>query len=384
VTRWSDVLERWPGVNAGRARGVPRRRRRAARQPGPATVIYRWDLDKTYLKSDFESLRKMMRVPFERAEDKVDEPGVVALIRALKVTARQEGRTALVYFISASPPQIGRAIREKLALDGIETDGIVFKDQLQHLVRGHFRYLREQVGFKLAELLKARLEAPPGAVEFLFGDDWESDPIIYSLYADVIAGCLDHEALGDILVRLRIDPARLVEIKALGRRVTAAAAVRRIFINLERRTPPARFRPFGARLVPTFNYFQTALVLHEEGVLPVAAVIEVGRSLIERSAYTRERLRNSLDDLGRRGYLAPVVLAALRRDFEEAGILPAGGEIGTLPGRLWRRLSGTRRRRHRRPVHRLEGPPAASTVIEYQRVVDAWLASGGRPGGEPA
>ena len=385
MTVWSNVLARRPGADGGRTRVMPRRRQRAARRPAPVTIIYRWDLDKTYLKSDFESLRKMMRMPFERAEDKVDEPGVVALIRALKATARNEGRAALVYFISASPPQMGRAIRDKLALDGVETDGIVFKDQLQHLVRGRFRYLREQVGFKLAELLKARVDAPPGAVEFLFGDDWESDPIIYSLYADVIAGSLDHEALGDILVRLRIDPARLVEIKALARRVVGADAVRRIFINLERRTPPGRFRPFGARLVPTFNYFQTALVLHEEGVLPVAAVVEVGRSLIERSAYTREGLRNSLDDLGRRSHVEPLTLAALRRDLEEAGILATSGGFGALPRRLWRRLIWGRRRRHRRPVHRLEEPRAASTtVVEYQRVVDAWLASGGRPGGEPA
>ena len=135
-----------------------------------------------------------------------------------------------------------------------------------------FRFLREQVGFKLAELLKARLAAPPGAVEFLFGDDWESDPIIYSLYADVIAGRLEHDALADILVRLRIDPARLVEIKALSQRIAPADAVRRIFINLERRTPPDRFRAFGARLVPTFNYFQTALVLYEEGMVPLTAV----------------------------------------------------------------------------------------------------------------
>ena len=109
----------------------------------------------------------MMRVPFERAEDKVDEPGVVALMRALpRQRARGGAARSFVYFVSASPPQIGRAIREKLALDGVEIDGIVFKDQLQHLVRGRFRYLREQVGFKLAELLKARLAAPPGAAEY--------------------------------------------------------------------------------------------------------------------------------------------------------------------------------------------------------------------------
>jgi hypothetical protein len=356
---WVEVL---------RARG-PRRRSAAPLVP----VVYRWDLDKTYLKSDFESLRKMMRVPFERAEDKIDEPGVVALMRALRASARAEGRKVLVYFISASPPQIGRAIREKLTLDGVEVDGIVFKDQLQHLVRGRFRFLREQIGFKLAELLKARLAAPPGAVEYLFGDDWESDSLCYSLYADVVSGRLDHQALGDILVRLRIDPARLVEIRALARKVKAANAVSRIFINLERRTPPGRFRAFGARLVPTFNYFQTALVLHDEGMVPLAAVVAVGHSLIDRAKYTRVQLRNSLDDLVRRGHLRRDD-PHLRRDLEEAGVLPSSVVAGSWSQRLWRRL------RRRRPPARLGGPPRPAAVVDYPRLVDAWLASGGRPG----
>ena len=374
TTRWDALRARWP-----RANGHWSLRPRATRRPAPATVIYRWDLDKTYLKSDFESLRKMMRVPFERARDKIDEPGVVALIRALKASALREQRTAFVYFISASPPQIGRAIREKLALDGIEFDGILFKDQLQHLVRGRFRLLREQVGFKLAELLRARLSAPAGAVEFLFGDDWESDPIIYSLYADVIAGRLEHDALADILVRLRIDPARLVEIKALSQKIAPADAVRRIFINLERRTPPDRFRSFGARLVPTFNYFQTALVLYEEGVVPLAAIVDVGRSLLERSAYSAARLRNSLDDLARRGYVAPAAAVALRAELEEAGVLPSTGVLGLWPRQLWRRWR-RRRQRARAPM----APAIAAAAIEYPRLIDAWVASGSRLGGEPS
>jgi len=374
TTRWDALRARWP-----RSNGHWSLRPRATRRPAPATVIYRWDLDKTYLKSDFESLRKMMRVPFERARDKIDEPGVVALIRALKASALREQRTAFVYFISASPPQIGRAIREKLALDGIEFDGILFKDQLQHLVRGRFRLLREQVGFKLAELLRARLAAPAGAVEFLFGDDWESDPIIYSLYADVIAGRLEHDALADILVRLRIDPARLVEIKALSQKIAPADAVRRIFINLERRTPPDRFRSFGARLVPTFNYFQTALVLYEEGVVPLAAIVDVGRSLLERSAYSAARLRNSLDDLARRGYVAPAAAVALRAELEEAGVLPSTGVLGLWPRQLWRRWR-RRRQRARAPM----APAIAAAAIEYPRLIDAWVASGSRLGGEPS
>jgi hypothetical protein len=364
----SETSARPGWVEALRARR-PRGRLAVAAPP----VVYRWDLDKTYLKSDFESLTKMMRVPFERAEDKIDEPGVVALMRALRAGARAEGRRMLVYFVSASPPQIGRAIKEKLALDGVEIDGIVFKDQLQHLVRGRFRFLREQIGFKLAELLKARLAAPPDAIEYLFGDDWESDSLCYSIYADVVAGRLDHQALGDILVRLRIDPARLVEIRSLARRVPAVDAVRRIFINLERRTPPGRFRSFGERLVPTFNYFQTALVLHEEGMVPLAAVVAVGHSLIDRATYTRGQLRNSLDDLVRRGHLHHDD-PALRRDLEESGVLPSTIAYGTWTQRLWRRL-----RRRRRPMPRPVAPQRP-VVVDYPRLVDAWLASGGRPG----
>jgi len=374
VTGWKSVLGRWrAGDRAWRRMLASRRARLAPRRP--AIVIHRWDLDKTYLKSDFESLRKMVRLPFERAEDKIDEPGVVALIRALKARTGDQGSRAFVYFISASPPQIGRAIRAKLALDGIEADGIVFKNQIQHLVRGRFRYLREQVGFKLAELLKARLGAPAGAAEFLYGDDWESDPLIYSLYADVIAGRLDPDALGDILVRLRIDPARLVEIKALSERVAADDAVRRIFINLERRTPPGRFHTFGARLVPTFNYFQTALVLHEEDIVPLTAVVEVARSLLDRSGYTRERLRNSLEDLSRRGYLAPGAAGVLRHRLEAVGIIAGVAPLATWPRRLWRRV----RRGHPRREARA---PVAWTAVDYPRLIDAWIAAGRSLGGE--
>ncbi len=128
-----------------------------------APLLCRWDLDKTYLRSEFDSLRSLLRTAFERAEDKVEVPGVAELIRALKAAAERRGSSALVYFVSASPPQIGTAIRKKLALDGVPYDGIVFKDQLAYLKRGQLRNLREHVGFKLAELLRGRLAAPPGA-----------------------------------------------------------------------------------------------------------------------------------------------------------------------------------------------------------------------------
>lgn len=295
---------------------------RAAPPPVGERLVFRWDLDKTYLKSEFESLREMMRIPFEKAEDKVAAPGVAALIRGLREDALSHGRAVRVYFVSASPPQIGRAIRRKLELDGIIHDGIVFKDQLQRLMRGKFRHLREHIGYKLTELLKARTAEPPAAREYLFGDDWESDPLIYSMYADIIAGRIDAVGLGALLRAVRVDPPLIEQACSLARQLTPADAVARIFINLERRTPPARLRAYGPRLVPAFNYLQTAACLHAEGVLSAAGVAQVARSLLEDSAYTPDRLANSLADIERRGHVPAGPAQRLRETLQTAGLLP--------------------------------------------------------------
>src|SRR6185436_6317990 len=264
-------------------------RRRTQRAVLPP-LLCRWDLDKTYLRTEFATLRQLWRTARERGEDKVDVPGVAEVLKGLRATADRRGRTIGLNFVSASPPQIGKAIRDKLALDGVPYDGIVFKDQLDHLRRGKIHLLREHVGFKLAALLRGRLAAPAGSVELLFGDDWESDPLTYSLYADVLDGTLADDRLAALLVRVGVDPTLQPEIQRLAHEAGQPGGVERIFINLERRTPPAVFRLYGTRVVPTFNYFQTALVLAAESYLDADDVGRVARSLVERSGYTPRRL----------------------------------------------------------------------------------------------
>src|SRR5206468_1388906 len=330
----------------GGAMRIRRARPGAAPPAAGAPLLCRWDLDKTYLRSEFDSLRSLLRTAFERAEDKVEVPGVAELIRALKAAAERHGRKALVYFVSASPPQIGAAVRKKLALDGVPYDGIVFKDQLAHLRRGKLRNLREHVGFKLGELLRGRLAAPPGAAELLFGDDWELDSLIYSLYADVLAARLPPAHLEPLLRRIRVDPGLADEILALAGRAAGGERVARIFINLERRSPPATFRLFGPGLVPTFNYFQTAAVLGAEGYLGAEDVARVGRVLLEGAGYTARGLENSLGDLVRRGFLEPAAAGALGTRLRAAGVLPPADG----PRARWRRVLGAlgRLRRRRR------------------------------------
>lgn len=343
-------------------------REHAAVEPAPQ-IIYRWDLDKTYLKSEFESLREMMRIPFEKAEDKIAAPGVAALIRALRTEAIRREWEVRIFFISASPPQIARQIKKKLELDGVVYDGIVFKDQLQRIMRGKFRHLREHVGYKLTELLQARRADPPGASEYLFGDDWESDPIIYSIYADVLAGRLAAAELEEILRAVRVDAQLIARARLLAEELAQTDAVRRIFINLERRTPPASFRTFGRRLVPAFNYFQTAACLYEHGVLPPAAVAEVGRSLIVESSYTPARLANSLADIERRGHLGAKAAWSLRRFLREEELLPPRGRVARL--RDW--WQGVRAR-SRRTLDEVTAEPIDYLALVAHREAEAHRA----------
>jgi hypothetical protein len=335
---------------------------RAAPSAPQTQLVFRWDLDKTYLKSEFETLRDMMRIPFEKAEDKVAAPGVAALIRAVRESSLGRGRAIRVQFVSASPPQIGRAIRRKLELDGIVYDSIVFKNQLQRLMRGKFRHLREQVGFKLTELLKARQQESPTAREYLFGDDWESDPLIYSLYADIVAGRVDTVELAAILRAVRVEAPLIDQACALAAALQPVDAVARIFINLERRTPPAQLRAYGGRLVPTFNYLQTAACLYDEDVLSAAGAVQVARSLLEDSSYSPERLLNSLADIVRRGHLPPAAATELREALARTGIVAPA----PLPSRLERLRRWWRRRRAHAAVPAVA---PAGAVVDYRTMV---------------
>jgi hypothetical protein len=323
--------------------------RLARRRPAP--LLCRWDLDKTYLHSEFDTLRQMWRTAWERGKDKVAVAGVPEVIKALKGAADRHDQPIATYFVSASPPQIGKAIRDKLALDGVPYDGITFKNQLEHLKRGKFRNLREHVGYKLGELLRGRRSAAAGTHELLFGDDWESDPLTYSLYADVVAGRLPAAAFEMVLRRIGVDPLLLPELLALAADVPAGGGVERIFINLARRTPPAVLRVFGTRVVPTFNYFQTALVLAALGLLDPIDVATIGNAFVATHGSTSRRLGNSLDDLVRRHVLTPHAARRVSGVLQRAGMLVPVRRVPTVERiRDWARDVRGRGRAGTRPA----------------------------------
>ena len=64
------------------------------------TRIARWDLDKTYLRTDFDTLRDLLRTAIERPDQKRTVPGAAALLREL-------GRAGVETHILSGSPAVG-------------------------------------------------------------------------------------------------------------------------------------------------------------------------------------------------------------------------------------------------------------------------------------
>jgi len=164
--------------------------------------VARWDLDKTYLRTDFDTVRDLIRTAIERPDQKRTVPGAAALMREL-------GRAEVpIDILSGSPEQLRGRIIEKLRLDGVRFNSLTLKPNLRNILRLRFRAVRGQLGYKLPALLRLRCEMAQqrddrGELvhEALLGDDAEADAFVYSLYADVCGGAVDAALLGRIMHR---------------------------------------------------------------------------------------------------------------------------------------------------------------------------------------
>ena len=157
---------------------------------------FRWDLDKTYLRTEFDSFADLAKSAIETAADKRAFPGATALLRALV----QDGHRICI--VSGSPTQMRQVLAAKLALDGIAYDEFVLKNNLKNILRGRFRALRAQIPYKLPAMLRSRMSIAADS-ETLFGDDAEADAIIYCLYADLVKGRVSLGDLERVLVASR-------------------------------------------------------------------------------------------------------------------------------------------------------------------------------------
>jgi hypothetical protein len=299
--------------------------------------IARWDLDKTYLRTEFDTLRDLVRTALERPDQKMTNPGASTLLRELVRCGMA------VHILSGSPEQMRGRLEDKLRLDGITWESFTLKPNLSNVLRLRFRAIKDQLGYKLPALLRARSlvahgpdEGPPPR-ETLFGDDAEADAYVYSLYADFVAGVVSEAMLLEVLEKGRVYPDVVAEAMEHARVIEHGDLVERIFIHLERQTPPEEFRVYGGRVVPFYNYLQAAFVLQEDGRLSAESVLRVAVELILEHRFDGDALARSYLDLARRGHLRGVgaeELGAALEAWTKKERLPAAGDLRTMVERL--------------------------------------------------
>jgi hypothetical protein len=264
--------------------------------------IARWDLDKTYLRTEFDTLRDLVRTAFERADEKRTNPGAMTLMREMAKSASE------IHILSGSPEQMRRRLEAKLHIDGIVWQSFTLKPNLKNALRLRFRAIKDQLGYKLPMLLRARSEVQvaedvPLPRETLFGDDAEADAFVYSLYADFVSGRVQEQTIADVLEHGNVYEDVVLQACAYARKVVRCDAVERVLIHLEGQSHPEQFRVYGPRIIPFYNYLQAAFVVYEDERIAPEAVVRVAVELVSGHRFDGDQLARSYGELVRRGHL---------------------------------------------------------------------------------
>ena len=113
------------------------------------------------------------------------------------------------------------------------------------------------------------------AAEYLFGDDVEQDADAFHLYARLIHGELSVCEADATMAQRGVSKAdRQAALALVSRLPLERGRVKRIFIHLERRTPPDKFLRFGKIVAPVKSAFQLGLALYALGLVDSDVVLQ--------------------------------------------------------------------------------------------------------------
>jgi hypothetical protein len=297
--------------------------------------VFVWDLDKTYLDTSIDSLTKLLITAVERAFNKKNVPGTRALLQALSKnwTDRKGQNRFPVYFITASPPQLEERISEKFALDNIKPFGCFYKDNLRNLRPSRLWQLSKQVGYKVQALLQLRLKLRDDVRQVFWGDDSESDAIIYNLYSDICARRLSAVDIRHVLKSLSVSNEQIEQILQLQSQISMDDPVEKIYINLAVDTDPDYYLKFGRRTMPSYNTFQVACDLFQDSRLSIEGVYAIAQDMIYNYGNSPDELTRSFDDMIRRKILGETTVAKAEAFFKEKGLFHPSYKPIQAPGK---------------------------------------------------
>jgi hypothetical protein len=267
--------------------------------------VFVWDLDRTYLDTRVDSLSGLIEAIMERSWLKKNVPASNILLKQLQErwTEAKGVKSFPIFFITASPQQLEERIREKLQFDGVIPAGCYFKNNLKNLRPSRWRRLKRHIGYKISALLHLRSKLPENVEQVLWGDDSESDAIIYNLYSDICGRRIWESDLRLLLKKLGLAPDNIELIMDLAKKIPEGDPVKKIYINLAIDTDHDYYLKFGRRTVATYNTFQVALDLFQDHRLKLEDVTLVFDEMVNKYGFTQEELVKSLVEFTKRPQL---------------------------------------------------------------------------------
>jgi len=228
------------------------------------------DIDKTYLETEFDTVVDLARTAMEDSRAKVTVFGAREVLLAAR-WARGTPPSGL-HFVSSSPPQLRRVLEAKLAMDGLDWTSDTFKNQAYNLRKRRLSLLRHHVAYKTLAILSIMEDRGPGGRYVMIGDNAESDPLVYSGVARLLAARVSVEEFQQHLVNAGSQDFETAQIMPVAHKVHGSGSVAGIFI---RKVPGSSgYKPFvtDAQVWPPMSgftsFFEVATGMVEVGVLP--------------------------------------------------------------------------------------------------------------------
>ena len=156
------------------------------------------------------------------------------------------------------------------------------------------------MGYKLQAMMQLRLQLSDNVRMLCFGDDSESDVIIYNLFSDVCSRRHTKNQLEKLLEKLGVGILQIEEIIRLQTLVPVQDPVEKIYINLATDTDASYYTKFGRRTLATYDSFQIALDLVQDQRLSLEELGHVMYEMQSKYGFSGAEITKSFEDLIRR------------------------------------------------------------------------------------
>ncbi|MBC7661103.1 MAG: DUF2183 domain-containing protein [Chitinophagaceae bacterium] len=256
------------------------------------------DIDKTYIETRFETPMAMLKLAFENAEQKQTVTGAPIALLAARWGNFYNDTPLLqpnsLHFVSASPPQLRRVIRSRLALDGLDWTSDTFKNQAYNIKSRKLRFLKQHAAYKTATILKQMSRAPKNTQFILIGDNAELDAFIYlgvQLFVEKkisLAAYREYLSVGGVgdEVLPTLEPYLQLPME----NITIAG----ILIRKAPRYELVEVPPLTGLVLPFDHFFEVILHFHAWGMVDGSMIWPISRQLHNEYGYTREDIVTAL------------------------------------------------------------------------------------------